>query len=90
MAGALYVAADGVLVSGTTSVTDNGRTIEFVPSAPFAKNALVEVFLEDSAQDLAGNALYPYDGSFRTEVDTSTAAPTVVRRARCMERVTHR
>ena len=49
--GAVFVAADGVLVSGTTTVSGGGQAITFVPAAPFAAGALVEVFVEPTATD---------------------------------------
>lgn len=78
IAGALYVSQNGVLVSGTTTVTGNGQTIEFVPDTQWANNALIQVFLDTTALDLEGNPLINYQGSFRTEADTSTSSPSVV------------
>jgi hypothetical protein len=79
VAGALHVSQNGVLVNGTVNVTGNGQVIEFTPAAAWQNNALVQVFLDSTATDLAGNALNNYQGSFRTEVDSSTTAPQVVR-----------
>src|SRR5262249_47805837 len=76
--GALHISQNGVLVSGTAQVTDNGQVIQFKPVAPFQNNALIQVFLDDTAQDVNGNSLTAYQGSFRTVVDTSTIAPAVV------------
>ena len=50
-----------------------------MPTAPWQNNALVQVFLDNTAKDLAGNALNNYQGSFRTALDTSTTTPQVVR-----------
>jgi len=77
--GALFVSQNGVLVTGTTTVTGNGKTIRFVPSQPFVKDALIQVFLTPQALDLDGNALNNYQAQFRTLADTSTTAPVVVR-----------
>ena len=77
--GALLVSQNGLLVTGTTSVTGQGRTIEFVPDVPWVHEALVEVFLTTAARDVAGNALRNHQASFRTVVDTNTLAPAVVR-----------
>ena len=79
VAGALHLSQDGVLVSGSTSVSPDGRAIEFIPNAPWDHNALIQVFLDPSAQDLSGNALNNYQGSFRTVADPSTTRPFVVR-----------
>jgi hypothetical protein len=51
--------------------------VTFTPTAPFAENALIEVFLSSGAQDVSGNPLSPYHGSFRT-VNTA-GAPSLVR-----------
>jgi hypothetical protein len=79
IAGALLISQNGVLVNGTIRVTGNGQAIEFVPAVAWVKNALIQVFFDDRAKDLAGNALNNYQGSFRTVSDTSASAPTVVR-----------
>jgi hypothetical protein len=76
--GALYVAQNGVLVAGSTAVTSAGTTIEFVPAAPWAPGALVQVFLE-GAQDLAGNAIAVHQGSFTIAPDPATTIATLVR-----------
>ena len=75
----LFVSENGVLVSGTTQVTGQGRTIEFTPNVPWQPNALVQVFLQSSATDLAGNALNSFTGSFETEADPRSSAPFLVR-----------
>src|SRR6185369_6342575 len=77
--GALHVSQNGVLVNGTVNVSSNGEVIEFVPAAPWQNNALVQVFLDSTAKDLAGNALNNYQGSFRTALDSATTVPQVVR-----------
>jgi len=76
--GALHVSQNGVLVSGTAQVSGNGQVVVFTPSVPWQNNALVQVFLDSTAQDVDGNNLTGYQGSFRTAVDTSTVAPSVV------------
>ena len=76
--GAVFVAADGVLVSGTTTVSGGGQVITFVPAAAFAAGALVEVFVEPTATDLSGNPVTRYQGSFRVAVDPALEPPTLV------------
>jgi len=78
LVGALHVSQDGVLASGTVQVTDNGQVVQFTPSAPWQSGALIQVFLDATAQDAAGNSLSAYQGSFTTAVDTSTLAPGLV------------
>lgn len=77
--GALFVAQDGALVDGTVQVTGNGRTIEFLPAAPWLPDALVEVFLTASARDRAGNRLTSHHGLFTIAPDPRTTPPAVVR-----------
>ncbi len=78
--GALLVSQNGVLVNGAvTTVTPDGRGIEFVPAAPWENGALIQVFLTDAARDLSGNAFSNYQGSFRTAADPGTLRPSVVR-----------
>src|SRR5262249_7424096 len=77
--GALHVSQNGSLVNGSIQVTGNGQVIQFLPAAPWQNNALIQVFLDNSARDLSSNALNNYQGSFRTVSDTSTTAPVVVR-----------
>ena len=67
--GAFHVSQNGVVVSGTTTVTGNNRAIEFEPDTPWQNNALVQVFLDSSARDNGNNALANYQGSFRTAAD---------------------
>jgi len=76
--GALHVSQNGVLASGTTQVSDNGQVVVFTPSVPWQNGALVQVFMDGTAQDVDGNSLSSYQGSFRTAVDTTTVTPSVV------------
>src|SRR5579859_2486693 len=76
--GALHISQNGVLASGTTQVSDSGQVVVFTPSAPWQNGALVQVFLDGTAQDVDGNSLSAYQGSFRTVADTSTVGPSVV------------
>lgn len=76
---ALHVSQNSVLVSGTSAVTPDGRAIEFVPDAAWEHDALIQVFLDDTAQDLSGNSLRDYQGSFRTVVDPGLTGPSLVR-----------
>ena len=77
--GALYVSQDGILVAGTVQVTGGGTALQFTPAAPFTAGALVQVFLDNTAGDTAGNALSPFQGQFTVAADQTGVAPTVVR-----------
>jgi hypothetical protein len=74
---ALHVSQNGTLVDGTVQVTGNGQAIQFRPTSPWASSALIQVFLEATAQDMKGNGVNPYQGSFRTASDPATTAPAV-------------
>ncbi len=76
--GALHVSQNGVLVSGTVQVTDSGQVVQFTPSSPWQNNALIQVFMDNTAVDVNGNSLNAYQGSFTTMADTSAVAPAVV------------
>jgi large repetitive protein len=76
--GALDVSQNGALVSGTTQVSDNGQVIQFTPSAPWSNGAAIQVFLNPTAQDVNGNSLTAYEGSFTTLANTSTVPPSGV------------
>ncbi len=75
---ALHVSQNGVLVNGNITVTPDGRGIEFIPNTPWAHDALIQIFFEN-AQDLSGNALLNYQGSFRTVADPALTGPSLVR-----------
>lgn len=76
--GAWHVSQNGVLVNGTLQVIGDGRTLLFAPAQAWRKDALIEVFLDSTAQDSSGNALYSYYSSFRIEQDPAQTAPYVV------------
>ena len=76
--GALHVSQNGALINGTLQVIGDGRTLEFTPAQAWSKQALIEVFLDSTAKDQAGNALNSYYGSFRIEEDSAQKTPYVV------------
>ena len=61
----LFVAENGVLVPGALDLGAGGTTIEFTPDAPFAANALIQVFATPQILDTEGNPLTNYQASFR-------------------------
>ncbi len=78
LSGALYVAQNGVPISGTTAVGSNGQSIEFTPSSALIAGVPVQVFLNSTAQDIYGNYLQYFAGSFTTAGSlTNTAAQAV-------------
>jgi len=76
--GALHISQNGVLLSGTTQATDSGQVIQFSPSVPLQNGALIQVFLDTTAQDTDGKSLSNYQASFTTVSDPNTTAPTPV------------
>ena len=76
--GAVFVAADGVLVSGTTTVSGGGQVITFMPTGSLPAGALVEVFVEPTATDLSGNPVTRHQGSFRVAEDPALQTPALV------------
>jgi hypothetical protein len=64
--GALHISQNGVLVAGTTSVSGNGQSIQFTPSSALSAGASIQVFLDSTAQDIYGNSLASFSGSFTT------------------------
>jgi hypothetical protein len=77
VAGALRVSQDGVLVTGTVQTPGGGQVVQFEPTSPWNPNALIQVFLDASATDAYGNAVNPYQGSFRAAPDPQTTLPVV-------------
>ena len=61
------------------TVSGGGTAMHFNPAAAFAPGATVQVFMTADAEDLAGNALFDYTGSFTVLPDTTALAPTLVR-----------
>ncbi|WDE10118.1 Ig-like domain-containing protein [Thalassomonas haliotis] len=77
--GALHISQNGDAVPGTIEITGDGRNIEFTPDSNWQANALIQVFLDSNARDTSGNAIFNYQGSFRTETDGSSDSPFVIR-----------
>jgi len=72
--GALYVTQNGALISGTTTVGSNGQSVLFTPSSALAAGTATQVFLESTAQDMYGNYLQSYAGSFTTAGSPTNSA----------------
>ncbi len=78
LAGALHVAQNGQLVSGTTQVSDSGQVVVFTPSQPLPNGALVQVFVDETAQDTDGNSLTAYQGSFTLMAECAFSMNTLL------------
>ncbi len=79
VAGALFVSADGVLVSASAALAGGGRVVELTPDTPWPPGALAEVFLTADARDLSGNRAVDYQGSFRVVGISATTPPAPLR-----------
>ena len=75
---ALHVSQNGVLMPGAAQIGGTGHVLTFQPAGSWAPDALIQVFLDETAHDVHGNRVYPYQGSFRTAADPLTTVPTVV------------
>lgn len=72
--GALHVSQNGVIVPGTVALSSNNQAVQFTPAAPFVAGDYVQVFMDSTATDANGNALYNYQSSF-TVAPALTATP---------------
>jgi LEA14-like dessication related protein len=76
--GGIEVAQNNVAVPGTVQVLDNGYTLEFTPSVPWAPGALVQWWTTGSLTDTTYNTyINTTSGYFYVAADTSTLTPTV-------------
>ncbi|MCP4467571.1 MAG: Ig-like domain-containing protein, partial [Halieaceae bacterium] len=64
LASAFRVSEDGVLINGGLVVSGDGRIITFTPDVAFAEGALIQVFIDSAATDVAGNAITGYQSSY--------------------------
>ena len=75
--GALYVSANGVLITGNSAVTDNGQVITFTPTGPLPLGAVVQLWLTSAATDTFGNAFSDYQTSFTVQPNLTGVTPVV-------------
>ena len=76
--GGLHIVQNGVSLVGTTNITGNGTSVEFVPSAPLTYGTLIEIHVDSSVTDQYGNPLTAFYGSFTVAGNPATTAPVVV------------
>ena len=74
----LHIVQNGIVLPGTTNITGNGTSIEFVPSAPLTYGALIEIHVDNTVTDQYGNPLTAFYGSFTVAGNPATTAPVVV------------
>lgn len=73
LAEAFHVAENGILISGSLTLSASGQSIEFMPDMPFVDGALVHVNLGTAAQDTSGNSLINYQSHFTVTIPGATA-----------------
>jgi hypothetical protein len=74
----IEVAQNNVAVPGTVQVLDNGYTLEFTPSIPWAPGALIQWWLTGTLTDTTYNTtINTTSGYFYVAADTSTLTPTM-------------
>jgi hypothetical protein len=77
--GAVHISQNGVVISGTTQLLDNGQAIEFTPNSAFSPGSVIDVFVDSSATDIYGNALSAYNyGQFTIAGSPANTAPALV------------
>ena len=76
--GAIYVALNGALISGSVSVDSTNQIVTYTPSQPLKGGSTVQVWFSSSAADVFGNTLYNYYTSFTVAADLSTTPASVV------------
>ena len=74
--GAFHITDNGTVVSGTVQTFSNAQAIEFTPAAPFNAGDLVQVYLDATARDLAGNPLNAFSGQFTIAGSLANTAAT--------------
>jgi len=77
--GAVHISQNGVILSGTTQLLDNGQAIEFTPNSAFSPGSVIGVFVDSSATDVYGNALSAYSyGQFTIAGSPANTPPALV------------
>ena len=74
---AMQVSQNGVLISGTPALDASGTILTFTPASPFAAGALVQLFLQSTALNTAGNTTNAYSGAFTTVANLTAVAPVI-------------
>jgi len=75
---AIFVAVNGGLITGSTSVDATNQIVTYTPSSPLAAGGTVQVWFSSAATDNFGNTLYNYYTNFSVAPSLTTTAPSVV------------
>jgi hypothetical protein len=79
VAGSLFVVQDGVLVSGSTSLSGQDHVVEFTPGSSLSFGALAQVVVRTDLRDAAGIRLgSDFTSAFTVLTDPAAQAPQVV------------
>jgi hypothetical protein len=77
--GAIHVSDNGVAITGSVQLLSNNQAIEFTPANPFSPGDLIQVFLDQTLQDVYGNPLSGiYSGQFTVANTLSSTPPQLV------------
>jgi hypothetical protein len=77
VSGAIHVALNGAIVSGSVTVDTTNQIVTFTPTSPLKGGSSVQVWFSDTATDVFGNTLYNYYTSFTVAPDLTTTPPAV-------------
>ena len=76
--GAIHVSDNGVPITGSVALLSSNQAIQFTPGNPFSPGDLIQVFLDQTLQDVYGNPLTSiYSGQF-TVADILPNTPPVL------------
>jgi len=75
---AIFVAVNGGLITGSTSVDATNQIVTYTPSSPLAAGGTVQVWFSSAATDNFGNTLYNYYTNFSVAPSLTTTVPSVV------------
>jgi hypothetical protein len=74
----LHVTADGIPLTGSSTVSLDTQGLQFKPDIPFRNGALITVIVGPPAEDPTGQRLYPFDSSFTVVKDAAATEPAPI------------
>ncbi len=78
LSGSFFVSQNGVVLQGATHLTSNNQAIQFTPAALLAYGAHIQVDATAGVQDIYGNPLTAFSGSFTVQPDPASFAPQLI------------
>jgi large repetitive protein len=77
--GAVHVSQNGVIATGTASVTPDGHAIVFTPSSSFTLGAVVQIYVDQTLTDINGTPSNSvYSGAFTVQGNPASVAPRLI------------